>query len=521
MAKQRHADGARLARSLRWTMVALGIAAIACRDVELPTQARDLRIGAPSPSLAGESGAASRQIDGQYIITFDDSVSDVPGYAKRMAAQYGEDPLFIYSDAIKGFAARLPDQAVAALERNPRVAAIEPDEIVTLASVETPVPSWGLDRIDQRSRPLDSSYEYASDGAGVNVYIIDSGIRGTHTEFGGRAVGAFTTVSDGRGTSDCTGHGTHVAGIIGGRTFGVAKGVTLNALRVYDCSARSTVSAVISAVDWVTKNRVLPAVANMSMASTLSSSLNAAVKASIDAGVTYVVAAANYSADACAYSPASVSQAITVAATNSLDGQAAYSNFGSCVDLYAPGSSILSTWYTSDTATFYSSGTSMAAPHAAGAAALYLASNPGAVPASVAQALVANATPNVVTGAGVGSPNLLLYTGFIGTPVSSPPPADTSSAPPAPAPPPAPPVASFTVGCSRSACTVDASGSTSGSGITSYAWSFGDASQSVASSGPRSSHSYASTGSFSIVLEVTDSVGASARASHTVRIRKL
>ena len=287
---------------------------------------------------------------------------------------------------------------------------VERDQVFTISTTQSPA-TWGLDRIDQRARPLSNSYTYTRTGAGVRAYIIDTGIRFSHGEFGGRATSGFDAV-DGGAADDCNGHGTHVSGTVGGATYGVAKGVSLVGVRVLDCAGSGTTSGVIAGVDWVTANHVKPAVANMSLGGGASAALDQAVANSIAAGVTYAIAAGNSNARACNYSPARVATAITVGATTSTDARASYSNWGSCLDLFAPGSSITSSWYTSNTATNTISGTSMATPHVAGVAALYLQGNPGATPATVRNALVANATSGVVGNARTGSPNLLLFTNY-------------------------------------------------------------------------------------------------------------
>jgi hypothetical protein len=384
-----------------------------------------------SEKAVSVSAVGTEPVPGQYIITFSDTVSDAPGLARRIAAQYGSAPLFTYAAAIRGFAAQLPVQAIDALLRNPQIERVEQDALVHINDTQLNA-DWGLDRLDQHTRPLDGSYSYANMGSGVRAYIIDTGIRGTHVDFGGRALSGYTAISDGRGTSDCNGHGTHVAGTVGGATYGVAKGVTLYAVRVLDCNGSGTTSGVIAGVDWVTQNRVLPAVANMSLGGSKSSTLNAAVQNSIAAGVVYAVAAGNSSADACNYSPSSTTSALTVASMWNGDAMSSFSNYGSCVDVFAPGEAIMSDYVTSDTATMMMGGTSMASPHVAGVAALYLAANPAASPSEVASAIVSGATPNVLSGVPAGTPNLLLYSSIVGAsapPPSNPPASLTISAP--------------------------------------------------------------------------------------------
>ena len=298
---------------------------------------------------------------------------------------------------------------------------------------QTPA-TWGLDRIDQRDLPLNNTYTYNQTGAGVNAYIIDTGIRATHQQFTGRVGNGVDEV--GGGTNDCNGHGTHVSGTVGGTTYGVAKQVTLHPVRVLDCNGSGTTSGVIAGVDWVTANHVGPSVANMSLGGGASSALDSAVTNSINSGVSYAIAAGNSNADACTTSPARVAAANTVGPTTDTDARASFSNFGTCLDIFAPGNNITSSWNTSDAATNTISGTSMATPHVAGAIALYLQTNPGASPATVTQALISNSTLNHVTGAGTGSPNRLLYSIFGGAPPPPPPPPPPSGPPPPPPPPP-------------------------------------------------------------------------------------
>jgi subtilisin family serine protease len=373
-----------------------------------------------SPEVSSPQFSSSQAIPNQYIVVFKSSLPDAAAEARALVAQHGGTLRFTYTSAIKGFAADLSAQAVDALRRNPNVAYIEADQAVELFETESAPPSWGLDRVDQRKLPLSNSYSYMATGAGVNVYIIDTGIRTSHVEFGGRAVGAYSSVKGKANTDDCHGHGTHVAGTVGGSTYGIAKGVKLYAVRVLDCDGSGSYSGVIAGIDWVTAHRQLPAVANMSLGGVKSQPLNDAVQGSIAAGVSYAVAAGNSGRDACNYSPASTPNALTVGATTRQDAQAYYSNWGTCVDLYAPGDSITSAWNTSDNASAIKRGTSMAAPHVAGAAALYLEGHPLDSPARVASALSAAATQAQITQIGTGSPNLLVFTGDPATAQPSP-----------------------------------------------------------------------------------------------------
>ena len=393
-------------------LVGVGCILSACQGGGGPTD--PVGAAGTGPVDAPAQPPSAKIIPGSFIVVFKPSVADAPGLAQQLVTAHGGSMRFTYSAALKGFAADLPDRAVEALKHNPNVAYVEQDGTVELFGPGTeaaPPAPWGLDRVDQRTLPLSASYTWGTSGAGVSVYIIDTGIRTTHQDFGGRAVWDFNAVKGNDPDTDCMGHGTHVAGTVGGTTYGVAKGVSLHAVKVLDCTGSGRWSWVIAGIDWVTAHAAKPAVANMSIGGDYNQAVNDAVEGSITSGVTYAIAAGNSSTDACTFSPASAPDALTVGATTKIDGQASYSNFGSCVDLYAPGTFILSDWITSDTTAVYLSGTSMATPHVTGAAALYLETHPTASPAAVASYLLAAATRDRITNAGTGSPNLLLFIG--------------------------------------------------------------------------------------------------------------
>src|SRR5688572_2572421 len=425
-------------------------------------------------------------IPGQYIVVFDDvqvTRTQVAAQAQALTRQHGGRILHVYQAGVRGFAASMSATAAAAIARNPRVRYVEQDSVMTIVASQ-PNATWGLDRIDQRSLPLNTTYTYDTSAVNVDVYIIDTGIRGTHVEFGGRVTNGYTAIADGNGTNDCNGHGTHVSATVGGSIYGVAKSVELHPVRVLGCNGSGSTSGVIAGVNWVAANHSTPAVANMSLGGGASTALDDAVRSAIASGVTFAIAAGNSNANACNSSPARVTEALTVGSTTNTDARSSFSNFGVCVDLFAPGSSITSAWNTSNTATNTISGTSMATPHVAGVAALYLAVNPSATPNAVQAAVVNNATPNKVTGAGSGSPNRLLYSLFGSAPPTDP-----------------PPTAAFTFSCSGLTCTFDGSGSTDAQGITGYSWNFGDG---QTGSGAVVSDPYAASGTFTVGRAVTE-----------------
>ena len=381
------------------------------KDVLLVELDRTLSINESSgelgPDLSNLMGVA---VDNQYIVTLKNDVA--PRAFATAEAATGSQILSVYTAAINGFAAVLDTSALERLAKDPSVESIEQDRIVVLQGDQVN-PPWGLDRVDQRSRTRNSRYSYTNTGTGVTAYVIDTGILASHIDFGGRVGAGYTVYSDGRGTTDCNGHGTHVAGTIGGSTYGIAKAVSLIPIRVLSCSGSGSISGVIAGINWAISDHAsgTPAVANMSLGGAYSASLNSAVANATADGIVFAVAAGNNRRLACSYSPASAPTAITVGAIGGSDDRASFTNYGTCVDVFAPGVSILSATIASSSASRLLSGTSMASPHVAGAAALLLQSDPTATPAQISALIVNTATPDAITGLAAGSPNLVLYTG--------------------------------------------------------------------------------------------------------------
>ncbi len=465
--------------------VALACGAVACSDTPSAT--------APATTLSAATANLSRSssvlIPGRYIVQFRKSSSTSLKDAAVVSQSYGGTVQQVFTTALNGAVMQLSDNAVAALRNDTRVLSVEQDQVFSTAGVQNNPPSWGLDRIDQRARPLSQSFTYNVSGNGVTAYIIDTGINFAQADFGGRAVSGYDAITAGGNAQDCNGHGTHTAGTVGSTTYGVAKNVRLVAVRVMDCVGNGTTSSVLAGVDWVTRNAIKPAVANMSLGGGFSAALNTAVENSILAGVTYAVSAGNNTADACNQSPAAAPNVISVGAVGSSDDFAYFSNYGTCVHINAPGVNITSLWIGASGTTNTISGTSMASPHVAGVAALYLEANPTATPAQVRSALTSNATPNVITALPASTPNLLLYEGFIGaTAVVAP-------------------VARFNSSCAALLCSFDATPTTALASAT-YRWTFGDGS---AAAGAIVSRTYAAGGTYSVTLTVTDANGSSVK----------
>ena len=387
----------------------------ACADSPTTTPSASSSSGlAPQEAPAFSAGVAAEHIPGRFIVTLRDR-SDARGVAR----EHGVTPDFVYSTVLNGFAGSISDAARAGLLRDARVERIEQDGIATTQATQTGA-TWGIDRTDQRALPLSGSFTYANTGATVTAYIIDTGILTSHTQFGSRASSGYDFVDNDANATDCNGHGTHVAGTVGGSTYGIAKGVNLVAVRVLDCGGSGSWSGIIAGMDWVAKDHIAKknlAVANMSLGGGASTAVDDGLKKLIASGVTVGVAAGNgnrggRAQDACGYSPARVPDAITVGATDRYDTKTSWSNYGTCVDLFAPGSSITSSWYTNTTAINTISGTSMATPHVVGVAALYLQGHTSATTQQVRDALVDNAKLNARVLNSSTANNFLLYSTY-------------------------------------------------------------------------------------------------------------
>lgn len=467
-------------------------------------------------SATDSAPVAGDIIENQYIVTLAPNITDLLGVndlttaiRTLLAGIGGGDVLFTYQHALTGMTVQLTDLQASLLGILPGVLAIEPDRTVAAIATQNNA-TWGLDRVDQPLLPLDNRYQYPnSGGQDVTVYVVDTGLRSTHSDFTGRVSPGRNFVSSGgflfgggsvdpADTEDCNGHGTHVAGTAVGTTWGVAKQANIAPVRVLGCNGSGSNSGVIAGVDWVAGNHRKPAVANMSLGGTNSTALDTAVRNAVNAGVTMVVAAGNDNVNACNGSPNRVAEALTVGATTREDRRSSFSNYGACVDLFAPGSDITSAWYQSDTQTASLNGTSMAAPHAAGAAALYLAANPSASPSAVNLALVNDAVTGVIGNVGSQSPNRLLQiTQQDGSGIDRL------------------PTAAFSADCQGTVCSLDASGSTDDVAVAAWDWTLGDGN---VASGEQISHDYGAEGEFTITLTVTDTANQTGSTEQTVTV---
>jgi subtilisin family serine protease len=483
---------------------AIALLAAACSSDSAPSE----------PTPGSEPALAVGTIPGQHIVVFQRDVADAPALARRIVQEEGGTLRFSYQHAIKGFSAELSDAAVERIRRRPEVQYVAQNGRVTTAIDQSPA-TWGLDRIDQRDLPLNNIYTYNTTAAGVRAYILDTGLRFTHNEYDGasanRAVFGFDAIGDGQNGNDCNGHGTHVGGTVGGTTYGVAKAVTLVAVRVLNCGGSGSFDQVIAGVDWVTGDHDPGenAVANMSLTGGFNQPLNDAVTASIADGVFYSLAAGNNGSTACSFSPASTPNAMTVGATDINDTEASFSNFGTCVDILAPGVNVTSAWNTSDNATNTISGTSMAAPHVAGVGALYLAANPGHSPSQVTSAIKNAGTANTITLVhGTSTPNLFVFS-LLG---DAPPPPTNQ-----------PPVSSFTAACTMLSCSFTNT-STDPNGVADIVesrWTYGNGVVQTLAGRANGSQTYARPGTYVVELRVKDAAGLTHTSSQNVRVRRL
>ncbi|MEW5916138.1 MAG: S8 family serine peptidase [Gemmatimonadota bacterium] len=446
----------------------------------------------------------SQLVPNEYIVALRGSPTSTSGLtltAQSMSAAAGGQVIAVFGAAVNGFAVRADANAIARIRANPSVEYVEPVQVFSKIATQSPTPSWGLDRIDQVNLPLNNSFTYPTGGAAVHVYIIDTGLLTTHNEFAGRVGTSSNHITpvapSGPAWTDCDGHGTHVAGTTAGTTYGIMKTATVHAVRVLDCFGSGTTTSVTAGINWVTANAIQPAVSNMSLGGGVSTTIDNATNAMVNAGVVSAVAAGNSNANACNYSPARAANALTTGSTTNTDARSSFSNFGTCLDIFAPGSSIVSSYIGSNSATATLSGTSMASPHVAGVAALYRSFNPTHTATQTATAIINNASLNKVTNAGTGSPNRLLYMGFIG---GAPPPTNQN------------PVANFTVNCVvrpdgiGADCRADGTSSTDPDGtIAAYNWT---ATGRSPLSGPIVSYPYPNGTTQTITLTVTDNLGA-------------
>lgn len=463
---------------------------VACNDATAPTTAKS-----STPTVPANGPSADIR-PGHYIVVLKSGATSSEAVLNRHSFRRAVTMDQHFKTVVQGFAAAVADEDLESLRNDPDVERIEPDRYVHQLGAETGM-GWALDRVDQHAMPLNGTFDYGATGSGVNIYVVDGGIRYTHTEFGGRAHFAYDAL--GGDGSDCNGHGTGVAGIAAGSVHGVAKAANIYSVRVFPCSGTTNLSTILAGVDWVTAHHRSPAVANLSLGAAAAPILDTAVERSIRSGVTYVVAGGNNGGDACAMSPGKLPDVITVGATDASDTRASWSNYGSCVHMFAPGVAVPSADYYSDVALASWNGTSMSAPMVSGAVALYLQGHPTASPSTVRSAILGNSTTSLVKNTS-GSANRLLYTSFVGS-VTAP---TTTTTAPTPTP-----IASVTgIGvaykCASGLCGFDASASAPSGGVASYAWRFGDG---TTATGRTVSHKYGSSASYTWALDIVSGTG--------------
>ncbi len=484
------------------------------REPDAPTEPEAEETAEPEPS--DPSGPIRGEpVDGRYIVALNKEATGsqtVQQVAAVLLGPLGGEAIHVYTTVLTGFVADLSPAEAALLAANPLVDYIEQDQTVTTSATQANA-TWGLDRSDQETLPLNGSYRYANDGNGSHVYIIDTGINSTHNDFTGRVGESRNFVSPAGllfGNSntnpndfeDCNGHGTHVAGTAAGSTYGIAKAATVHGIRVLDCQGAGSTASVIAGIDWVATNHQAPAVANLSLGGGNSAAMDAAVRNAVSTGVVMVVAAGNDNQDACNGSPNRVAEAITVGATANNDSRSSFSNHGSCVDIFAPGSAITSAWYQNNSQSKTISGTSMAAPHVTGAAALLRAITPGVSAKAVFDRIIAQSARGQLSSLTSSSPNLLLQVAA----------ADGGNAPVDNSP-----AAAFSASCDELDCRFNASASSDDKGIASYNWNFGD---NGAANGASSQHIYSSAGVYTVTLTVTDTAGQSDSETETITVRR-